>query len=326
MVFAISEWGQNYSLKDAITSELIFLPVRLISVYLTWFYFVPLLLYKRKNYLFLVSLVCVILILAVCQRAFQLYWAYPIFFSDWLNDGNIQFFKPTRILQNALIIFFPVALTSGWKLLIDYKQKREREAILEIEKKETELKYLKSQINPHFLFNTLNTLYSMALEGSKKVPEIILRLSEFLSFTLYETNQEFIELQKEVELIDNFIELQKDRFQRKVAVNFNINDLNGYLKVPPMILISFVENAFKHSMKDELGVAKINIDLRTEKDKIHFKVTNSKSYSTRINENNRGIGLNNIQRRLDLIYHDLYILDIRNGKEEFEISLTLNSI
>ena len=125
LVFAISEWGRNHSLSDAITSELLFLPARLILVYSNWMFFIPKILYKRKNLQYAILFIVSAIILGVGQRVVQVYWAYPIFFPEWMEDGQIHFFKPTVFLQNALIIFFPAALTSGWKIYTDYKQKRD---------------------------------------------------------------------------------------------------------------------------------------------------------------------------------------------------------
>ena len=137
---------------------------------------------------------------------------------------------------------------------------------------------------------------------------------------------EMISLSKEVELINNFIELQKDRFEGRVKVAFEHNQINDSSSVPPMILISLVENAFKHSLRNELGMAYIDIQLKTQSNQIIFRVKNSKPESDNLRKlDKNGIGLQNIRRRLDLLYDDNYTLEIMDNSNEFYVQLELNS-
>ena len=323
--FSLSEGGFGTTLPKILTFEFLAFPFKLFIVYFNWLYLVPQFFNYKSNSKYLSAVLLTILGLTFLFRLYSIEVLFPLVFPEFM-DLEKGYFDVFRLVQIFLVLATLTAITTFWQLYLDWMQKQKRATKLEMEKKETELKYLKSQINPHFLFNTLNTIYSMSLEESKKVPRLILRLSDFLSFSLYETNQRFIPIQKEVELIDNFIELQKDRFQGKVEVNFNFNNINKSLSLPPMVFISLVENAFKHSMKDELGIAKIDINLSTEDSQILLEVKNSRSVDYgQIDKNKSGIGLNNIRRRLDLIYDGNYILDINDKENEFVVILKLNT-
>ncbi|GAB5398469.1 MAG: hypothetical protein Aureis2KO_00540 [Aureisphaera sp.] len=243
-----------------------------------------------------------------------------------MSDAHIHVFKLTRIVQNMLIISFPAAIATGWKLLIDWNRKQKETQELEIEKKETELKYLKSQVNPHFLFNNLNNIYSLSLERSEKVSDLILKLSEFLSFSLYETSNKTIPIKKEIDLILNFIELQTDRFADRVEVLVDIQEPENFLEIPPVLLIPFVENAFKHSLKNETGKAFINIRLSENNNTLSLEVENSQPENIQeASENKGGIGLVNIKRRLELLYGEKHSLRINETSNTFRVRLELKN-
>ncbi len=324
LTFTISQWNYNNTLLSAFVFELLFLPTRLIGVYVNWFYLVPKILYKEKYIEYFVVIVLLILVLAIAQRAFNLLLGYPAFFPNWIDDGHIHILKFTRIMQNALIIASPVAFTTGWRLFADWKEKREKNFRLEKEKREAQLEYLKSQINPHFLFNTLNNIYGHALEESKKVPELLLKLSDFLSFSLYESNAQIIPLEKELSLVNNVVDLEKSRFEDRVSVKFDIMGSIEDISVPPLILLPFVENAFKHGLKDETDKAFIDIQLKASDEQLYFKVENSKVSGFSDHTQKSGLGLKNIRERLDLLYGKQYSLDISKNKEIFIIELLIN--
>lgn len=324
MTFALSEWGYSHTLGKAVLFELLFLPSRLIVVYFNWFLLIPKYVYTNRLTNYLLILVLFILIVALLQGVFNLYLAYPIFFPEWMEGQNMVIIKPTRLVQNTLIITSPVAFTTGWKLFLDWKEKQKLTEILKLENTETELKYLKSQINPHFLFNTLNNIYGLSLEKSEKVPGLILRLSEFLSYSLYQSNERLVPLKKEVDLIVNFMDLQIARFADRVILkmDFPKNVQKHYL--PPLLLIPFVENAFKHGLKDETQKAKISVSLLLQGNTMKFEVENTKQDPVKNRSIHGGIGLANIKRRLDLLYGKNYVLEVNEQEYLFNISLTLD--
>lgn len=191
---------------------------------------------------------------------------------------------------------------------------------LENEKLIAELAFLKSQINPHFLFNSLNNIYSLAYQKAEKTPEAILKLSEIMRYMLYDSNVDKVPLSDEIRYLENYIELQKLRFKDKIHVKFEIiGNPEGY-HITPLVLISFVENAFKHGITTDSNHP-ILILFNIDPDKLFFQVTNKKSSLNK--DETGGIGLKNVQRRLDLIYKDQYRLHIENKREVYNCELYL---
>ena len=325
--FALSEWGYGNPLRNAFTVELLYLPSRLVSVYLNWFFFIPLLLYRGHYVRYLGTLLITICIVSIAQRTFLLYWGFPVFFPEWM-DGHLKVFKFTRLLQSMLIITSPVAFTTGWRLFEDWRQKQQREEMLKRQRTESELKYLKAQINPHFLFNTLNNIYGLSLENSKKVPELILKLSDFLSFSLYDSNDKLVSVSKEIKLIEDFIDLQKARFHDRVRVDLVKENMFNDFVVPPLLFIPLVENAFKHSLKDETHVAEISIRFSQQSESLIFRITNTLAHTDGVVPTNTkgGIGLANLRRRLALIYPEHHELTIEDSDSFFSVELKIKKL
>jgi len=198
---------------------------------------------------------------------------------------------------------------------------------LEKEKMATELKYLKAQLNPHFLFNTLNNLYSYVVTGSPKAPDMILRLSGMLDYVLYKSQNKSVLLQEEIEAIQNFIGLEKNRYGDRLQVDFKIRG-NLTAPVSPLLLLSLVENAFKHGASGDIETPKIEIEIKEENAGIHCLVWNTKSqHQGELNDAYKeGIGLSNIKRQLDLIYEDNHELIIVDEARTFSVNLLLKPL
>lgn len=177
----------------------------------------------------------------------------------------------------------------------------------QLQMKEQELSYLKKQIHPHFLFNTLNTIYGLALKQSIHTPEIILKLSNLLDYILYQVDKPRVSLNEEVEHIREYIELEKIRFQESLKVEFRVGDIDKQIMIAPMLLIPFVENAFKHG-EIVNGYLQIHIDIRLQKSSLDFRIDNSIRIQDEI-ENPKGLGLENFRKRLDLNYENNYKLE-----------------
>lgn len=175
--------------------------------------------------------------------------------------------------------------------------------------KEQELNYLKKQIHPHFLFNTLNTIYGLALKQSGHTPEIILKLSNLLDYILYQADKPRVSLNEEVEHIREYIELEKIRFQESLKVEFRVGDMDKQIVIAPMLLIPFVENAFKHG-KIVDGYLQINIDIQLRESSLDFRIDNSIQMNDEIEiEKAKGLGLENFRKRLNLNYENNYKLE-----------------
>ncbi len=203
-------------------------------------------------------------------------------------------------------------LFAVFKLFFDYTQLKYEGQQVRLEKKQAELLFLKSQINPHFLFNTLNNIYSLAQYQPQLVSESVLRLSKILRYLLYETGNEFITIEKEIKTLTDYIDLEKLRYNENVAIDFNceIEDLS--VMIPPLLLIPLVENAFKHGVSISRGKRFVDVKCVVRERKLHFVVKNTipmapDSYrdgnsTSGYEETKDNIGLSNLRRRLDLLY------------------------
>ncbi|WP_299244806.1 histidine kinase [uncultured Aquimarina sp.] len=324
VLFAISEWGHGQSFKDAVIFELLYLPTRVIAVYVNWFILIPKYLYKNNFGLYVFLLVVILIITAIIHRYFVLYWGYPMYFPQWVDGKPIDPLNFFRLVQCIMLIATTVAFTTGFKLYSDWFKQRNETEVLKQEKTNAELKFLKSQTNPHFLFNTLNSIYGLALENSKKTPALILKLSDILSYTLYESNTEKVALNKELTLIENIIALEKERYEKRVDINYRVEGNVESVEIPPLILVPFIENAFKHGLKNEVKKGWITIQIKVSTSELFFTLENSisKLKEEDIKEGG-GLGLQNVTRRLDLIYGKDKDLHIRRNNNSFIVNLTI---
>ena len=207
---------------------------------------------------------------------------------------------------------------------MDWYTQRSRTRQLEIEKREAELKYLKAQINPHFLFNTLNNLYGLSIERSAKVPGLLLNLSDFLSYSLYESSASKISIRKEIQLLQNFVTLETDRYEAdRVVVQWELDETLFNEEIGSLLFFPLVENAFKHGVKEEIRNAQILIKLeRLEVDTLLFEVTNTIG-SNPTKEPSSGLGLVNLRRRLELLYPNRFQLNNEFVNHQYIASLKL---
>ncbi|MEP3211062.1 MAG: histidine kinase [Maribacter sp.] len=226
---------------------------------------------------------------------------------------------PSLWLSKSVLYLTPTAI------LLMYRFYRDQRKLLKIneQKKIAELSALKRQLNPHFLFNTLNNLYALALEKSEKTAEVIERLSDMLDYMLYRTNSKFVLLQKEIELIENYLALEKIRYGNRVAVTFDYEAPND-VKIAPLLLLTFIENAFKHGVRQELKKASIDISLHLMKEDILFKIKNTKPMAAVENKNREeALGLNNVKRQMELLYPNAYELQLHNEESSYAVQLKL---
>jgi sensor histidine kinase YesM len=209
------------------------------------------------------------------------------------------------------------------KHVYDYQKLIQSAQQLRIEKQEAELHYLKSQTNPHFLFNTLNNIYSLARDKSDLAPESILRLSKILRFMLYETGGEYIAIEQEIKIISDYIALEKLRYDDSLRINFdhNIEDMKQAL--PPLLLIPLVENAFKHGVSETRSQPFVDIHLSVHQRQLAFVVKNSAETFPGEGSVKESIGLSNLRRQLELLYSD-YDLSVQQRESVFTVALKVN--
>lgn len=227
-----------------------------------------------------------------------------------------------------IAVYLVVVIVSGFKLLILHlkhvgttTQLENKILEAQLKLKEQELNYLKMQIHPHFLFNTLNTMYGFALKKADETPEMILKLSNLLDYLLYQIDKPFVLLSDEIAHIKDYIELEKIRFNNTLSVSFITKDIDPEIKIAPMLLLPFVENSFKHGTIQN-GKLNIEIELFSEAQKVHFKIKNT---FTEDIDNRKGIGLTNIKKRLEHLYNDQYTLQIETTTTHFIVHLILKT-
>jgi hypothetical protein len=219
----------------------------------------------------------------------------------------------------AMTFAMSIKLTKNWI------QTERRHQLLENEKLETELKFLKNQFNPHFLFNTINSIFFLIHKNPDKASASLAKFSDLLRYQLYECNDQQIPLSKEISFLENSIELERLRLNKNIEVTFRMDQQPvGHLGVAPFILMPFVENAFKHVSKDTDKDNWIRIRLDIDQQRLDFSISNSVSQNA-FKEviSYGGIGLKNVRRRLDLLYPGQYNLDIQNDNSSFAVRLQL---
>ena len=226
------------------------------------------------------------------------------------------------ILEGVIVILLTYALKYT---LIAFVTQNEL-LKLQKEKLQLELNALKSQVNPHFLFNTLNNLYSLTLKNSDKSSEVVLKLADIMRYVLYQSEAYQVPLQKELDFIQNYVELQKIRYNENYQISFTFGgSVNGQM-IAPLLLIDFIENAFKHGLDRRFNDGFVNINIQIENNQLLFSVINAKGHADdgSILHSKNGIGLSNIKKRLELMYPEKFNLTIVDNSEQFNVNLKLN--
>ncbi|MCK8520204.1 histidine kinase [Aquimarina sp. D1M17] len=282
-------------------------------VYLNIYWLIPKFLVTKKYALYFVGISLLIVI-----------WGYFIgYFEPWTDHYWFnQPYEGVSMEKGFLPMIFIIAISTF--LHLSYRWFIQQTKIKEIENERLtyELSLLKNQIKPHFFFNTLNNLYALALENSEKTPEVILKLSEMMRYTIYECKEPKVSISKEITYIENYIALQKIRYLEQGNITFTKEIQNSSVQISPMILIVFIENAFKHGFEHMEHNGFITIDLISSEDQLSFKVTNN--YDPYERKKGNGLGLENVKRRLTLLYPNQHTLDIHDYDAVYTADLKLN--
>lgn len=238
------------------------------------------------------------------------------------KGGPLNLTRPALFMSLAQSVGI-IVLSSVFKTSQIASEKAKETAELKSENLNSELKFLKSQVNPHFLFNSLNNLYALAIKKSEKTPDIILKLSDILRYMIYDGEENKVPLRKEVQYLKNYIDLFKLKDEDIKNIKVHFDEIPDSVIVEPMLFIPFVENSFKHSKIEDLDNGWISIDMKLDKNKITFTVANSIPATKHSKDEVGGIGLENITRRLSLLYPDRHELSINTEAEKFTVNLTL---
>lgn len=327
IIYGINKPSYLVSLRN----NFFYLPVHLIYFYTLAYVLIPKFLLRNKYWQFITGLVLLAFSLVILTRLLDIFFVDPYLariqkemglVDEWPKiQGTFweQLVNPiyfVNALKGANLIVWIAITIKFFKLWYERRQ-----AALH-----AELNFLKAQVHPHFLFNTLNNLYALTLNQSAKASHVVLGLSEILRYMLYECDKENIDLKKDVEILESYIALEKIRYEDRLDLNFNIAGRINHQKIAPLLLIPLVENAFKHGISEQVGDAWIKIDLTVNENLLKFKIANSRSeiLPEDAAKHYGNIGLNNLRKRLQIIYPEAHTLKIIEDDEMFLVVLEIN--
>lgn len=334
LLFFGTFWGSNAGeYQKYFTIEIYSLPVKMLVTYFTLYLLVPGFIPSKRYILFGAALLTAMITGGILQHSVAIMFIYPLYPPEHFSAYHLNAYDlmHTIVDINTLMVM-PITA----KIIQYYYQNKQSAEQLEKEKLQAELKFLKSQIHPHFLFNTLNSLYSLTLNNSKTAPDVVLKLSDLMRYMLYETNTSRVPLQKELEHLRSYVDLEKLRYEDRVDISFAVyGDIEGRM-IPPMLLLPFIENSFKHGVSGETDCAWITIEISLDGEVLTMKVENSlpepvpaidlktdeplRSSSSKAS----GIGMKNVTRRLDLLFKDKYEMKTSGNDLSFLAVIKLN--
>lgn len=320
-VWAILSIAQNLELLFIVENMPVYgLQISLIAFLI---YYAAPILFVEKRYGYFVSISLVVIILAALFVAFYLaLFREPP--PENVHRGPRGLRPPIFMHLGQGLLLFIAYLLGLFIEGIHFLQKKEKEAILsKNEALQSELKLLKSQINPHFLFNTLNNIYALAAIDSNKTQQSISYLSDMLRYVLYECERPLVSPQKEVKYMEDYIKLFSLKSSKKYPIKLETQIIEPTINMAPMVLIPFVENAIKHSHIEKIKDAFISIFLKVTKEAIHFEIENNMPKKAISKDNIGGIGLENVRKRLAILYPKNHELKIKENNHIFRVELTI---
>jgi hypothetical protein len=318
----VFSYQQNFPYRFYLINFLVHLPLFLLYTYGVIYFLIPRLLLKRKYLLFLLVLILVTFLAALLRVLINRYVYYALFIPEVLHPQ--KWIGADLVLINMLWIISPAVLFAMFKY---YKNWMNSQTLaFEAEKKQlaSELQVLKAQINPHFLFNTFNNLYALALQKSDLTPEVISRISDLFHYVLYECNSIEVPVSKEIKLIQDYIRLEKLRYSDRLTVKLKTEIDNPEFLIPSMMLYTFTGNCFKHGSSNDPDSPWINLNIKVSGNRFEFEASNSvPRLAFQGKEQEAGVGLANIRRRLELLYPKNHRLEIRKEDQVFVVRLVI---
>ena len=316
------------SFYKSFNRNLILLIPQILASYFIIYYLNPKYLYKKKYFGFAVLFVIGTYVFSILARVLlvhvieELYRELP-FRKESFYEIATDFKKLYKDFFYR--VYLPVFLVVSVKLIKERFEEKNRQEVLQKEKVTAELNFMKAQIHPHFLFNTLNNLYVLTLQKSDKASETVLKLSEMLDYMLYKCNSNRVTITEEVQLIQNYINLEQLRYGERLEVVFNTDIDSNHTQIAPLILVSLIENAFKHGASGAVAAPKIAIEFQVKNNELQFSIYNTKPAQFQKDETGfkNGIGLRNIKNQLSLIYPEKHLLEIFDTKESYLVNLNI---
>ncbi|HMP98938.1 MAG TPA: histidine kinase [Cyclobacteriaceae bacterium] len=310
---------RGYDWSRALNFTLVQLGFTAFVAYLNYFIFLPRFLEHKKLLRYIVEFMIPFIIIISTRIFIQRYMI------DGFSTREGYFYSNLYIVQVASITLFISIFVGMLRFVADWFELEAKKKEIENERLMAELNFLKAQINPHFLFNTLNNLYYLAYSKSENTTEVIDKLSKMMRYMIYDSNHSTVLLSKEIEYMQNYISLEQLRLNNEVPINFKVEGDVNQLKIVPLILITFLENAFKHGVTSKSNKSWINVHLKLEGKRCTFIVDNSKQpLPADSKEGKSGIGLQNVQRRLELSYPGKYSLQVIDAEDNYQVELKMD--
>lgn len=313
--------GSGYSFPRQVFSMIVWTPVFILFGYPLVYGAVPRLLLQGKVWQFILVVFCWAIAGLFINGGYRFYVYVPLQQAMGLDHIYTQKTIMPRA-ESYLCMTTAVAAPMVIRFFKLWTIKQRDLMLAQQERITAQLQLLKAQVHPHFLFNTLNNIYAFALESSPKTPQMILKLSSLLSYMLYDCREEKVLLEKEVDIMKNYIDLEKERYGEKLEISMNIEgDIQDQF-ITPLLILPFLENAFKHGTSEQLEKPWMSIDIMVKDRQLKCKVVNSKNQYVPFHEN--GVGINNVRKRLELLYLERHDLKLKDEGEFFVVSLLLN--
>jgi len=313
-------WGSYfndywYSLK----SNLVEFPLHIIIVYFNIYYLIPKFILNKKYVYFFTYFIVSLAILYIVRTGLNYLLVTENIWPE--AEGVQKAFTFNHVVAVVLGEIYVIALASAIELTVDWISEKRRNDELQKQQLKTELNFLKTQIQPHFFFNTLNNLYALTIEKSENAPEVILKLSEIMQYVLYEVKEPKISLLKEIKYIQSYLDLEKLRYGSTTKSQLMINGCIDTVNVPPLLFLPFIENCFKHGTKNN-DSTKIKINFEKKEKELLFNVENNFNSNYNI-ESKHGIGIENVKRRLQLLYNDNFKLNTGIIDDKYIVNLRI---
>lgn len=320
-LFWVYIYQPGNNLRSAQINSIVLVAIHASVSYFNLLVLFPLLLKPRSYFYYIFSVLLSVLLGALTMALILLQM------DTFDPEQKASIFSFGFILNNFIAIFTTLVLTMSLKLVKQWYERERQNQQLQQLQAATELKFLKAQINPHFLFNVLNTLYALSIKKSDKTPEVILKLSEILRYLLYEAGDHEVSLRKELNYVRNFVELEQMRYGDRVEIEINEHGPLEKVSIAPMLLLTFIENSFKHGVHHSAGKCRIKLDISVDDlGNLVMRVANStKSVDSQSmsSYSSGGLGLENVKKRLLLLYPGRHKLAITNSDQLFEVVLEI---
>ena len=320
-MFNVVRWGSYfddywYSFK----SNLIEFPIHIIVVYINVCYLMPKFVLRKKTEKYIASIILMLGLVYLVRTGLNYFFITKEIWPEAQKAG--RFLETNHFIAVILGELYVLGFVTAIKLLIDWPIEFKRNEDLAKLQLSTELKFLRTQIQPHFFFNTLNNLYALTLAKSDDAPRVVLKLSNLMQYVLYEVKSSKASLFEEINHLNNYIDIEQIRFKNRIDVEIDITGSIEDIKVPPLLFLNFVENCFKHGLKDNENV-KINMSFEVFKDRyLEFKLANSFNPNTN-QENKQGIGIMNTERRLKLLFANNFVLETNIEGDMYNLFLKI---